>query len=158
MKGRYWNKERNQPEPELIKFLDEKVTSTEKRIREATGVEVEVIFYAAGYKDGADAQHPYNLSKLLLHILVHTKPEKRVPYLPVLNPDPKVWDNDDGRGDYPPEIQKTFVDSVVQVASEGADIGGSLGRELAGWKGEVVGRSLGWVAGAAVGVLKGIFR
>lgn len=34
---------------------------------------VEPIYYAAGYKDGDAQQYPWNLSKLLAHILQHTK-------------------------------------------------------------------------------------
>ena len=49
MKGRYWNVEKNQPEVELINFLNEKVESTRRRIKEATGVDVEPIYYSAGY-------------------------------------------------------------------------------------------------------------
>ena len=73
MKGRYWNHEKNHPEPELVKFLNDKVESTKRRIEEATGVEVEPIYYSAGYKDGNQAQNPYNLSKLMYLILQHTK-------------------------------------------------------------------------------------
>lgn len=41
MRGRYWNHEENKPESELVKFLEEKVVSTSKRIKEATGIDVD---------------------------------------------------------------------------------------------------------------------
>lgn len=43
MKGRYWDYDSNKPEPELVKFLEEKVISVKKRIKEGTGVDVDQI-------------------------------------------------------------------------------------------------------------------
>src|SRR5690606_6605616 len=51
MKGRHWDRENNKPMPPLIEFLENKAESVKRRIKEATGVEVEPIFYSAGYKD-----------------------------------------------------------------------------------------------------------
>ena len=82
MKGRYWNEESNEPEPELIKFLDEKVQSTKNRVKEATGVDVEPIYYSAGYKDGDKKQNPYNLSKLFLQYYVSYKRRKTSHFCP----------------------------------------------------------------------------
>ncbi len=73
MYGRVWNHSENKPTHELEKFLEEKVSLTRNRIKEATGVDIEPIYYAAGYKDGNKPQNPYNLSKLLLCILKSTK-------------------------------------------------------------------------------------
>ena len=92
MKGRHWNHEKNQPEPPLIQFLDEKVASTQRRIREATGVDVDVIYYAAGYKAGDSQQYPWNLSKLLAYILQHTKEEKRAVIVRDVNRNEEVWE------------------------------------------------------------------
>ena len=58
MKGRYWNYENNEPEQKLVDFLEEKVESVKKRIKEATGVNVEPIYYSAGFKDGDEEQKP----------------------------------------------------------------------------------------------------
>lgn len=143
MKGRYWDFEHNCPEPELIKFLDEKVASTRKRIKEATGVDVEPIYYSAGYKDGDQQQQPYNLSKLLAFILRHTKTEKRFAFAEDINQDSKVWANDDGLSDYRSEIKKSFIESVADGASNGAAIGG----KIAGTTGAVVGAVVGGIIG-----------
>ena len=48
MKGKYWNEEENVPEDELEEFLDRKVESVKNRIKEATGIEVEPIYYSVG--------------------------------------------------------------------------------------------------------------
>lgn len=102
MKGRYWDYEKNKPEPQLIEFLDEKVKSTQERIKEATGVEIEPIYYSAGYKDGNEEQQPYNLSKLFYFIVTHTQEEKRSVYIRkgILNSDEAVWEKNDGKADY----------------------------------------------------------
>lgn len=127
MKGRNWDPKRNLPEPELVKFLDEKVESTRRRIHEATGVNVEPIYYSAGYKDGDDEQQPYNLSKLLAFILRHTRQEKRIAFAQDVNQDKKAWVFDDGRADYRGEIKKTFMESVRDGVATGAAIGSVLG-------------------------------
>lgn len=122
MKGRHWNNAENKPEPELVAFLDEKVTSTKNRIKEATNVNVEPIYYVAGYKDGCKSQNPYNLSKLLLCILQHTKPEKRAAFSQDLNQDEKMWADDDKLKNYGEEIQFSLWESLKTVASEGVEL------------------------------------
>ena len=78
MKGRNWNNKENKPEKELEAFLNEKVISTKERIKEVTQVDVNPIYYAAGYKDGSDSQLPYNMLKLLTLILENISSEKRI--------------------------------------------------------------------------------
>lgn len=118
MKGRGWDFKENKPEPVLVKFLDEKVESTRKRIKEATNVDVTPIYYAAGYKDGDQEQNPWNLSKLLVSILQHTKSEKRAVFMQDINKDAEMWKDDDKLQDYQLEIKKSFFDSVKEVVGE----------------------------------------
>ncbi len=50
MKGRYWGYENNQPEPKLKNFLEDKAISIQKRVKEATGVEIiKPVYYSAEY-------------------------------------------------------------------------------------------------------------
>lgn len=156
MKGRYWNKEKNHPEPELIKFLDEKVESTRRRIKEATDVDVEPIYYAAGYKEGNSTQNPYNLSKLLAHILRHTKEEKRAVFAQDINKDKKMWEDDDKLEDYRTEIRESMWESVKSSASKGADIGGEIGG-IFGSAGRVAGKVVGGIIGGVWGLVKSWF-
>jgi predicted GTPase len=155
MKGRYWNHAENFPEPELVKFLDEKVTSTRNRIKEATGVDVEPIYYSAGYKDGEASQNPYNLSKLLLFILRHTPENKRSVFVQDLNKDDGMWKDDDRLDNYREKIKETFMESVMSTASAGADIGGAIGKALGM---ETVGKVAGAVVGGVVGAVRSFFR
>lgn len=160
MKGKNWNYQENRPEPKLIEFLDEKVLSTRRRIKEATGVDVTPIYYSAGYKEDNEEQRPYNLSKLLAFILRKTKEEKRVVFVNDINKKEKMWEKDDKLENYQKEIEESLfgslVKSVSKGASSGSDIGGSLGG-IFGKSGEAFGRAVGGVVGGFVGFLGGLF-
>lgn len=156
MKGRNWDAEANAPLPALEAFLDEKAASTRRRILEATGVDVEPIYYAAGYKDEDSLQRPWNLSKVLLHILRHTRPEKRAVFVQDVNRDDRMWADDDKREDYRGEVRKTLLESVIEHAAVGRTVGGAVG-SVFGPKGRVVGEAVGTAAGAVWGAVKGLF-
>jgi uncharacterized protein len=154
MKGRGWDGVHNRPLPELEAFLNEKVASTRRRIKEATGVDVEPVFYSAGYKEGDAAQQPpYNLSKLLLCLLRATKREKRVVFKQDVNPDQTMWRDDDGLHDYRDEVKKTWIDSMRAGAERGGQIGESVGRMLGGELGARIGHTVGAIGGAIGGLL-----
>ena len=116
MKGKYWKHERNEPEPQLVAFLEDKVASTQRRIHEATGIDTTPIYYSAGYKDGDEQQYPYNLSKLLAHILRHTREDKRVVFMQDLNRQEEMWQKDDQLENYQEEIKSSILSSLAQVA------------------------------------------
>jgi len=94
----------------LEKFLNEKVQSVRRRIMEGTGVDVEPIFYSAGYKESdEDKQNPYNLSKLLYYIIQHTPREKRLVYVDNTSKKKGMWEDNDNLMDYTREmIQKPW--------------------------------------------------
>ena len=100
MKGRNWNYKENKPEPKLVEFLDEKVKSVSKRIKEATGLDITPIYYSAGFKEDGIKQNPYNLSKLLYYIIKHTPKEKRASYAQNINQNAKMWIDSDGLKNY----------------------------------------------------------
>ena len=156
MKGRGWNDIENKPEPELEKFLNEKVASVKRRIKESTGVDIEPIFYSAGYKDGDAKQNPYNLSKLLYFIVSHTPSEKRVIYANNVSSDSSMWKSNDTLRDYNADIQKSIFASVVDGASKGADIGGEIGA-IFGGVGRTVGKVVGGLIGGAIGAIGSLF-
>jgi len=127
MKGRYWNFEENKPEKKLKEFLEEKVQSVKKRVQEATGVEIEPIYYSAGFKDEDEKQKPYNLSKLLYFIVKNTPSEKRLAYVDSTSNNKEMWEDSDEIIDYNREIKKSIMETVKEYASKGADIGGEIG-------------------------------
>jgi len=156
MKGRYWDFKNNKPEPKLVDFLEEKATSVKHRVKEATGVDVEPIYYSAGYKDGDEEQRPWNLSKLLYFIVKNTPAEKRLSYVDNISDNKEMWEDDDGLKDYTKEVKKSFTETVVEYASKGADIGGKIG-SVFGKTGEAIGSAIGGAVGAAIGIIGSIF-
>lgn len=121
MSGRYWDSEKSEPQPKLKEFLEEKVNSTKERIKEATGVDVDVIYYSAGFTDDEIQEQPYNLSKLLSFILRHTKSSKRVVIAGQLNQDVKMWEKSDNLKDYQKEIDDSIWHSLKEVVADGLD-------------------------------------
>lgn len=156
MKGRYWNYEENKPEPPLVKFLEEKVTSVQKRIKEGTGIDVTPIYYSAGFKEEGMAQcRPYNLSKLLYYIIKFTPKEKRLSFIENVNRNEEMWKDNDDLKDYRKGILEEFGETVTDCAMEGADIGGNIG-SIFGSAGEAAGRAIGGAVGTVVGLGKAI--
>lgn len=157
MKGRNWNYEKNEPNEQLVAFLEDKVRSVKNRVYEATGIRIEPIYYSAGYKEEGEAQcKPYNLSKLLYYIVKATPSKKRIIYVNNINQDTEMWKDDDKLRDYGEETRRSIFDSVVEGASEGADIGGKIG-SIFGSVGETIGRGIGSVVGGVIGFIGGLF-
>ncbi|KQC83986.1 GTPase family protein [Butyribacter intestini] len=159
MKGRYWDYEKNEPMDKLKEFLDNKVISVKNRIKEATGVDIEPIYYSAGFKEeGEEQSRPYNLSKLLYYIVKATPTEKRAVYVNNTNEDENMWRDNDDLLDYGEETRKSIMDSVVEGASRGVDVGGDIGGEIGGIfgkTGERIGRAVGSVVGGVIGAVGG---
>jgi len=156
MGGRYWNYAKNKPEKKLMKFLDEKVISVKNRVKEATGLDVEPIYYCAGYKDDEEEQNPYNLSKFLYYIVKATPSKKRLVYVDSTSQDQDMWEDDDEIKEYGDEIRKSTWETVKEYASIGADIGGDIG-SVFGETGRRIGESVGRVIGSVVGFISSLF-
>lgn len=155
MKGRHWDHENNKPTPQLIEFLDEKARSVKRRVKEATGIEIEPIYYSAGYKDGDSAQRPWNLSKLLFFIVKNTKPEKRLSYIGNISTDKEMWRDDDDLLDYKKETQRSFQEVAAHFSKNimaGAAAGAAIGSAI-----PVVGTAIGAAIGGAIGFISSIF-
>lgn len=156
MKGRYWNYEENKPEPPLIKFLEDKVVSVQKRIKEGTGIDVTPIYYSAGFKEeGMEQCRPYNLSKLLYYIIKFTPKEKRLSFVENINRSEEMWKDNDDLKDYRKGILEELGETVTDCATQGADVGGAIG-SIFGGAGEAAGRAIGGVVGTVVGVVKAV--
>ena len=156
MKGKHWDHENNKPEKKLKDFLEEKVISVQKRIREATKVSIKPIYFSAGYKEEGEEQRPYNLSKLLYFIIQHTPRKKRLAYVGKTSNDKTMWQDNDEIKDYNTEIKKSFMETVKEYVTSGADIGGEIGGFLGGGTGKAVGKLVGGVVGGVVGGIMSI--
>ena len=170
MKGKYWNVQENKPEEKLQEFLEDKVKSVKRRIKEATGIEIEPIYYSAGEKEeGYMQQKPYNLAKLLYYILKCTPKEKRLVYAQNLNQEKVMWKSNDELKNYRKGILESVfgatigvltegvanvvegvADGISEGSSTGSDVGGALGG-IFGGIGETIGSTLGSVIGGVVG-------
>ncbi len=152
MKGRYWDAEKHIPEQPLVDFLEEKVKSVRDRIMEATGVDVDPMYYSAGFKEaGMPQETSFNINKLLYYIISKAPEEKRIiVYRPVnketvrtdtqLNRDPNYIDKTRE------EVKKSAWSSVMSGAAGGAAIGASFGGPIGGIIGGVVGGVGGYVS------------
>lgn len=156
MRRRYWDKVRNEPEPQLLAYLEDQVKVVQQRIFEGSGVHTEPVFYAAGYASETEARRPYNLVKLLAHILRHVPEEKRVLLTSEVDQsNPELWASSQDRIAYEKEIERESVTSTM------VNLGKGVAGAYAGWKnGKALGATLGSVfgpKGAAIGgVLGGV--
>ncbi len=157
MKGKYWDDEKNKPEKRLKEFLDEKVQSTKKRVKDATGVDIEPIYYAAGFKDDDETQRPYNLSKLLYFILKHTPEKKRLAYADNLSQEKEMWEDNDELKNYNEEIKKSFRETFTSHVATGAAVGAAVGAAIFGAPGAALFGAVGAGIGAVGGILSSIF-
>lgn len=155
--GRHWNYDKNEPDEILINFLEEKVQSIKTRIKEDSDLDVEPIYYCAGYEEeSGDVVHPYNLSKLLYYIMKSLPSQKRVAIMEGINTDSDNYEHDDGDEDYAEGIKGSFFDSFDFI-SDGMESGAELGSALLGIPGMLVGAILGGVVGCIESIFDDIF-
>lgn len=69
MKGRYWDAVQQKPTQKLISFLEEQADSIQKRVKEATGVEIIRPIYYSG-------EHGYNIEKLM-DLMIDNMPKSK---------------------------------------------------------------------------------
>lgn len=158
-----WDYEQSCPKPELIPELNKKAESVRKRIKESTGVDVETIYYSAGYKEEGEPQEPsYNLLKLLLYILRFTPDNKRVILMDNINRENEqnsFASNDERQEQITEKIAKELSRSDIfkQCLSSSSSIGAEIGSSLLGVPGKVVGTVLGGAVGLVRGIGKALF-
>lgn len=159
MKGNHWDYAENKPDATLKEFLDEKIESVRRRIFESTGVEVEPIYYCAGYTDDDGTQRKaYNLAKLLYYILKMVGGEKVFAFAGNINEDEGMFESNDDEENYGERIAESFGDIFFQCVDDGAEKGGIAGGMIAGVPGLFVGMVVGSLFGGVVGLFKGIAR
>lgn len=155
--GRHWDYEKNEPDEVLIHFLDEKVQSIKTRIKEDSDLDVEPVYYCAGYEEESGvAVKPYNLSKLLYYIMQSLPAQKRVAIMEGINTDSGQYEHNDDDEDYNEGIKGSFFDSFDYI-SDGVDAGAEIGGSILGIPGAIVGAVLGGFVGCVRGILDSIF-
>ena len=155
--GRHWDYDKNEPDETLVQFLEEKVQSIKTRIKEDSDLDIEPVYYCAGYEEeGGDAVRPYNLSKLLYYIMQSLPAQKRVAIMEGINTDSDNYEYNDDDEDYNEEIKDSFYDSFDYI-SESVDSGAEIGGTLLGIPGAIVGAVLGGFIGCVKSILDDIF-
>lgn len=113
---------KNQPSEFLLETLEEKSKTIQERIKNSTGIDVEVVYYSAGEirkRDGVK-QPSYNLAKLFYCIAQHTPKKKRFIYKINQAVDKKNFQSNDTKIDYVVGCQKTFWESLWDNVCDGA--------------------------------------
>ena len=98
MGGWHWDCANSKPDEKLTAELDGRANTFRHRVRTTTGVDVETMYYSAGYKEDEDTEQdaPYNLAKLLSLILAHTPSKKRLVIADNVSRDTETWTSTDG--------------------------------------------------------------
>ena len=123
MKGKHWDYVNHKPDEILNSFLEEKAKSIQERIKESTGINVEPVYYSAGFKeDGCPQEPPYNLTKLLYYIMESVPAEKRLVVIDQVNNDETVWNYDDEKENYKEEIVSSAAESFLERLSNYREI------------------------------------
>ena len=157
MKGNHWDYEKNLPDETLQKFLEEKVSSIQRRILESTGLQTDPIYYCAGYTDeNGEQRRAYNLNKLLLQILRALKSEKVLVLADNINEDESMWTDDDGKENYSESIARSFGCIIKDCIDDGFETGGVIGGMIAGIPGAIVGMLVGAIGVRICGLFKGL--
>lgn len=155
--GRHWDYEKNEPDETLITFLEEKVNSIKSRIKEDSGLDIEPVYYCAGYREETgDTVYPYNLSKLLYYILSALPAQKRVAVMEGINTDSQNYEHNDDDMDYNEELKESWESSFDYI-SDGIESGAEIGKTILGIPGMVVGGIIGGFMGCIRGIVDGIF-
>lgn len=145
---RHWDYSNSRPDAKLTAELDSRAEIFRRRVRDTTGVDVDTMYYSAGYKDDDNGAQdaPYNLAKLLSLIVSHTPDRKRLVVLDNISRDKEAWRSNDRN------YRKDILDAVssgtkaVAGAAAGAKIGSMFG-PIGTLIGAGVGGFLGWLLG-----------
>lgn len=113
----YWDHEKNEPTAALMTDLNEKVKTTKDRIKKSTNLDIECIYYCAGYKNEIRERKPYNLAKLLKFILDKIPSKKRISMINDLNQNEENFESNDEGFSFK-NIKEIFNDSFVENAKD----------------------------------------
>ena len=155
--GRHWDYDKNEPDEVLIQFLNEKVESIKTRIKEDSNLDIEPVYYCAGYKEeSGDIVHPYNLSKLLYYIMNAMPAHKRVAVMEGINTNSENYEHNDDEENYNEGVKASFYESFDYI-SDGVDTGAEIGGAILGIPGAIVGAMVGGFVGCVRSILDEIF-
>lgn len=119
LSGVHWKEDTNEPDLELIAYLEEMMNKISQRLLEDTGIEFNPIYYKAGktLEDGRQ-EKPYNMSKVLFNIVKKTPSNKQLCYVNQINKESAVWEDDDNKEKYNENTITNIVDGVEKTIEE----------------------------------------
>lgn len=120
----FWDEETNSPKEKLDLELEKRRNDYIERIKEETGLELNPMYYCAGeIYEGEVLRHPYNLQKLLSHILDRLPAKKRISLAPNINENSENFKSNDNQENYEEKIGTSLWESLKEVAK---DVGGKI--------------------------------
>lgn len=155
MKGNHWDVDNNKPDEVLEAFLKKKAASVRTRIKENTGLDLKPVCYCAGYSENGAQRKPYNLTKLLYHIVKAAPKAKRLTIAENLNNNYEHWFHNES-AKYTECLSKDFGDIVLDCLGDGMETGSDIGETILGIPGMIIGAVIGGVIGGVTGVFKAI--
>ncbi|WP_252400033.1 GTPase [Campylobacter jejuni] len=113
----------NKLSQELEEILEEKVKAIKERIKADTEIDVDVIYYAAGYynEDTKEKRPAYNLNKLLAYIVDKAPLKKRLVFLKYQSKNKNDFKYDDNKENYAEKTKKSWLETIKECANDIAD-------------------------------------
>ncbi|EAI0690459.1 DUF3944 domain-containing protein [Campylobacter coli] len=113
----------NKPSQKLEEFLEEQVKIIRERIKTDTGVDVDVIYYSAGYYDEETKEKDpaYNLNKLLAYIVAKAPLKKRLVFLKHQSRNQDDFRYSDNKENYKEKMEKSLIETLKECANNVAD-------------------------------------
>ncbi|EAK3673935.1 GTP-binding protein [Campylobacter jejuni] len=113
----------NKLSQELEEILEEKVKAIKERIKADTEIDVDVIYYAAGYynEDTKEKRPAYNLNKLLAYIVDKAPLKKRLVFLKYQSKNKNDFKYDDNKENYAEKTKKSWLETIKEYANDIAD-------------------------------------
>ncbi|WP_306197713.1 GTPase family protein [Campylobacter jejuni] len=113
----------NKLSQELKEILEEKVKAIKERIKADTEIDVDVIYYAAGYynEDTKEKRPAYNLNKLLAYIVDKAPLKKRLVFLKYQSKNKNDFKYDDNKENYAEKTKKSWLETIKECVNDIAD-------------------------------------
>ncbi|HFP7722459.1 TPA: GTPase [Campylobacter jejuni] len=113
----------NKLSQELEEILEEKVKAIKERIKADTEIDVDVIYYAAGYynEDTKEKRPAYNLNKLLAYIVDKAPLKKRLVFLKYQSKNKNDFKYDDNKENYAEKTKKSWLETIKECVNNIVD-------------------------------------
>lgn len=137
--GDYWNKQKNEPEEQLLLDLKVEIENLKSKIKDSTGVEIEPIYYSAGRKERN--KKPWNLIKLYDEMNTKVSVEKKMSLASEINDNKDNFKNTKNyehiKKKIKDDIENTVTDKIKTKVEEKTNL--EKEDEPTGWLTKIIG-------------------